>query len=71
MIIRKDQAPVEHAAEERAQMYGPSELVRLSDSGGLSQFGAYVQTLIKMMMALRRVSTPIIPITNRAMERNM
>jgi uncharacterized cupin superfamily protein len=45
MIIRKDQAPVEHAAEERAQMYGPSASVCLSDAGGLTQFGAYVQTL--------------------------
>src|SRR3712207_4850641 len=45
MIIRKDQALVEHADEERAQMYGPSESVRLSDAGGLTQFGAYVQTL--------------------------
>jgi uncharacterized cupin superfamily protein len=45
MIIRKDQALVEHADEEDAQMYGPSESVRLSDAGGLTQFGAYVQTL--------------------------
>jgi uncharacterized cupin superfamily protein len=45
MIIRKDQVPVEHAAEEDAQMYGLSESVRLSDAGGLTQFGAYVQTL--------------------------
>jgi uncharacterized cupin superfamily protein len=45
MIIRKDQAPVEHATEEDAQMYGASESVHLSDAGGLTQFGAYVHTL--------------------------
>ena len=45
MIIRKDQVPVEHATEEGTQMYGASESLRYSDAGGLTQFGAYVQTL--------------------------
>ena len=34
MIIRKDQAPVDHADEEDAQMYGASEWLHLSDEGG-------------------------------------
>ena len=45
MIIRKDQAPVDHADEEDAQMYGASEWLHLSDEGGLTQFGAHVHTL--------------------------
>jgi len=45
MIVRKDQAPVDHATEEDAQYYGPSEWLHLSDEGGLTQFGAHVHTL--------------------------
>jgi uncharacterized cupin superfamily protein len=43
MIIRKNQVPVDRTPEE--QMYGASESLRYSDAGGLTQFGAYVQTL--------------------------
>jgi uncharacterized cupin superfamily protein len=39
MIIRKDQPPVERGTEERA------ERLQYSDAGGLTQFGAYVETL--------------------------
>ena len=45
MIIRKDQAPLDHADEEDTQYYGPSEWLHLSDEGGLTQFGAHVHTL--------------------------
>jgi uncharacterized cupin superfamily protein len=39
MIIRKDQQPVDRGTEERA------ERLQYSDAGGLTQFGAYVETL--------------------------
>jgi len=39
MIIRKDQAPAERGNE------GRTERLRYSDAGGLTQFGAYVETL--------------------------
>ncbi|HJQ27957.1 MAG TPA: hypothetical protein VJ827_01340, partial [Rubrobacter sp.] len=45
MIIRKDQAPVDRTTGEDAQTYGDTESLRYSDAGGLTQFGAYVQTL--------------------------
>ena len=45
MIIRKGQAPVVHADEEDTQYYGSSELLPLADVGGLTQFGAHLQTL--------------------------
>jgi uncharacterized cupin superfamily protein len=45
MIIRKDQVPLDRATGEDAQNYGASESLRYSDAGGLTQFGAYVQTL--------------------------
>jgi uncharacterized cupin superfamily protein len=38
MIIRKDQAPADRESEDQ-------ESLRYSDAGGLTQFGAYVQTL--------------------------
>lgn len=38
MIIRKNQPPAERVTEEH-------ESLRYSDAGGLTQFGAYVQTL--------------------------
>ena len=38
MIIRKDQAPADRESEGH-------ESLRYSDAGGLTQFGAYVQTL--------------------------
>ena len=43
MIIRKNQVQAERAEREP---FGVSETVRLSDSGGLLQYGAYVQTLL-------------------------
>ncbi|HNY46688.1 MAG TPA: cupin domain-containing protein [Casimicrobium sp.] len=42
MIIKKNQVQAERAERES---FGVSDTVRLSDAGGLSQFGAYVQTL--------------------------
>ena len=45
MIIRRDQAPADPEAEERAEHYGASERLRYSDAGGLTQFGAYVEML--------------------------
>jgi uncharacterized cupin superfamily protein len=39
MIIRKEQAPVERGAEGRV------ERLQYSDAGGLTQYGAYVETL--------------------------
>ena len=45
MIIRKGQAPADPEAEERAGHYGASERPRYSDAGGLTQFGAHVETL--------------------------
>ena len=45
MIIRKGQAPVIPADEEDAHYFGPSELLPLADVGGLTQFGAHLQTL--------------------------
>ncbi len=41
MIVRRDQVPV-----ERAEDLGTSELLRYSDAGGLTQYGANVQTLL-------------------------
>ena len=42
MIIKKNQVQAERAEREA---FGVSDTVRLSHAGGLSQFGAYVQTL--------------------------
>lgn len=39
MIVRKDQPPADREADEGA------ERLRYSDAGGLTQFGAYVETL--------------------------
>jgi len=39
MIIRKDQPPADQGTEER------TERLQYSDAGGLTQFGAYVETL--------------------------
>ena len=39
MIIRKDQAPADRRTDER------TERLQYSDAGGLTQFGAYVETL--------------------------
>ena len=45
MIIRKDQVQVAVDDENRAARRGPFELLRYSQAGGLTQFGAYVETL--------------------------
>ncbi len=45
MIIRKDQPQVDRLSEEETERYGAYETLRYSDAGGLTQFGAYVQTL--------------------------
>lgn len=45
MIIRKGRAPADPEAEARAEHYGASERLRYSDAGGLTQFGAHVETL--------------------------
>ena len=45
MIIRKGQVPVDRGTEEDVRMYGASESLHLSDAGGLTKFGAHVQTL--------------------------
>lgn len=45
MIIRKDQVEPDPGNENRAERWGPFELLRYSEAGGLTQFGAYVETL--------------------------
>ena len=45
MIIRKGQAPADREAGTRAEHYGAHERLRYSDAGGLTQFGAHVETL--------------------------
>ena len=42
MIIKKNQVSPERAERES---FGVTDTLRLSDAGGLSQYGAYVQTL--------------------------
>lgn len=42
MIIRPGQAPSEH---RHSETFGTIDTVKLSDAGGLTQFGAYVETL--------------------------
>jgi uncharacterized cupin superfamily protein len=42
MIVRKNQVPAERAERES---FGVTDTLRLSDAGGLSQYGAYVQIL--------------------------
>lgn len=45
MIIRQAEAPLEVATAELAARHGPYTALRLSQLGGLQQFGAYVETL--------------------------
>ena len=45
MIIRKNQVHGDQDTEKRAERRGPFELLRYSEAGGLTQFGAYVETL--------------------------
>lgn len=45
MLIRAGEATLEVATEEQARAHGGFSSARLSDDGGLTQFGAYVETL--------------------------
>ena len=45
MIIRKGQPLADQGTEGRAERFGAFESLRYSDAGGLTQFGAYVETL--------------------------
>ena len=45
MIVRKGQAPADPEAEARTEHHGAHERLRYSDTGGLTQFGAHVETL--------------------------
>ncbi|CAN5325906.1 hypothetical protein BH10PSE17_BH10PSE17_01080 [soil metagenome] len=42
MIIRRNEVPAERAERDT---FGVADTVRLSDAGGLTQYGAYLQTL--------------------------
>ncbi len=45
MIIRRDQPPADRGTDGRAEQYGAFERLCYSDAGGLTQFGAAVETL--------------------------
>jgi uncharacterized cupin superfamily protein len=45
MIIRKNQLQDDQGTENRAERFGAFQLLRYSEVGGLTQFGAYVETL--------------------------
>ena len=45
MIIRKDHLDDYQGNENRAERYGAFQLLRYSEAGALTQFGAYVETL--------------------------
>src|SRR5438132_12372448 len=45
MIIRKDHIDDDQGTENRAERYGAFQLLRYSQAGALTQFGAYVETL--------------------------
>ena len=45
MLIQKNQPQNDQGTENRAEHYGAFELLRYSQAGGLTQFGAYVETL--------------------------
>jgi len=45
MIVRKRDTPIDEGAEGRAEEYGPFKSLNYSDTGGLTQFGAYAETL--------------------------
>ena len=45
MIVRKDQPPSDPGIDGRAERFGAFESLHYSDAGGLTQFGAYVETL--------------------------
>ena len=45
MIVRGSQVPIERGTESQVKANGPFECRRYSDAGGLTQYGAYVETL--------------------------
>src|SRR5437879_3143020 len=45
MIIRRGEPASDRGIEWRAAEFGAFESLRYSDAGGLTQFGAYVETL--------------------------
>ena len=45
MIVRRDQVRDDQGVEGRAAEFGAFECLRYSDTGGLTQYGAYVETL--------------------------
>lgn len=45
MIIRKGEVPADPGTEGRGDQLGAFESLRYSDAGGLTQYGAYVETL--------------------------
>jgi uncharacterized cupin superfamily protein len=45
MIVRRGQARDEQGSEGRAEEYGAFSCLRISDAGGLTQLGAYLETL--------------------------
>ena len=45
MIIRKHEVPQAEDVEQRSREYGPLDSLPISNVGGLSQFGAYLETL--------------------------
>lgn len=45
MIIRKAEAQIDRGTPEQAAALGPFAALLYSDSGGLTQFGAFVETL--------------------------
>lgn len=45
MIVRKGTVPADPGTEGRAERLGAFELLRYSDAGGLTQYGAYLETL--------------------------
>ena len=46
MIVRGDQVPVERGTEAQMKELGPYEVRRFSNAGGLTQYGAYLETLM-------------------------
>lgn len=46
MIVREAEVPVERGTELQVKENGPFESRRYSDAGGLTQYGAYVETLM-------------------------
>jgi uncharacterized cupin superfamily protein len=45
MIVRQAQVPVDRGTEQQVKQNGPFETRRYSDVGGLTQYGAYLETL--------------------------